>query len=1189
MEAFNSDKNNAAASSSDGFSIPNAPPSAFTFTTSSASGLSRPRLVKLRKHNNAPAFTPFRDSTAPVTAAPAPFSSPRYGSFSFGGNSNKSGDFGAGVDKGISDQLRSLSIGNAAKKVEGFEKVGCSSLFVDDDFVLKEMSKLNIDTNRSFVESELQNELKEKLSTGEAHKSGDSVAENSANAVINQMKNLNMIEESQVDGMKFGKGTGTEAILLREMEHLKLVNESKDSHESHSHNPFQKPVEETRVSSSAPSPIFGGLNFQPQPVGGAFEATKRDEFEFVFTGKQDASGLSSVEFKAPATMPKTNLFGGVDEKLKSNAKKGKGGNIKVNKSRAKLNQYASPTQPWSGQGFVLKDNVPQENSQGSPNAYSPMDVSPYQEKLVENQCLSENSVASNSESFSIDSNSMVNDSEQTTLVDPIDEDLIAATECLNIYGREVPCRETKEGNSEHPMHETNSVEHKRNDSISDVSVASCTSAETEADDSNIMLHQSPVSSPRNISGSGFTFAAAPSAEVQSLSPKRHYKKKSWLNFGHDTYNYTSNIKVPYSSSSVAFSPLSTTSSLFTSGPGPNAKVSLPQPKTRDSELNKEQGLKETSSVSAAAIASQEACEKWRLRGNQAYKNGDLGMAENFYKEGISCIPKEAAPRGCLRALVLCYSNLAATHMSLGRMRDALEDCMTAANIDPNFLKVQLRAANCYLALGEVEDASQYFKKCLQSGIDVCVDRKIAVEASEGLQKAQKVSDLINHSAELLQRRTSSDAEGALEHINDALMISSHSEKLLEMKAEALSMLCRYEEVIQLCDETLVSAEKNSYPFDGSTQVAYMDNEERSTRLYFRLWRCSMVVKAYFYLGKLEEGLSFLEKQEEKLSAINKSGGKVLEPLIPLVVTIQELLRHKVAGNEAFQAGKHTEAVEHYTSALSCNVESRPFAAVCYCNRAAAYKALGQITDAIADCSLAIALDGNYLKALSRRATLYEIIRDYDQAASDLRRLVSLLSKEVDDSTNQPGLSDRSTSYTNELKQNRIRLYEIEEEARKEIPLDMYLILGVEPSASSSEIKKAYRKAALRHHPDKAGQSLRDDGIWKDIAEEVHRDADRLFKIIGEAYAVLSDSAKRARYDAEEEMRNAQKKRHGPMPRPSADAQYYPFEQSGRRSWREGRRSYGSGLQFDFTDVGPIAMLLESGVSREVQQAPKLAN
>lgn len=52
------------------------------------------------------------------------------------------------------------------------------------------------------------------------------------------------------------------------------------------------------------------------------------------------------------------------------------------------------------------------------------------------------------------------------------------------------------------------------------------------------------------------------------------------------------------------------------------------------------------------------------------------------------------------------------------------------------------------------------------------------------------------------------------------------------------------------------------------------------------------------------------------------------------------------------------------------MESRPFVAVCFCNRAAAYKALGQITDAIADCSLAIALDGNYLKVLCLTNTIF---------------------------------------------------------------------------------------------------------------------------------------------------------------------------------------------------------------------------
>lgn len=55
------------------------------------------------------------------------------------------------------------------------------------------------------------------------------------------------------------------------------------------------------------------------------------------------------------------------------------------------------------------------------------------------------------------------------------------------------------------------------------------------------------------------------------------------------------------------------------------------------------------------------------------------------------------------------------------------------------------------------------------------------------------------------------------------------------------------------------------------------------------------------------------------------------------------------------------AVEHYTAALLSNTESLHFSAICICNRAAAYQAMGQILDAIADCSLAIALDTGYSK------------------------------------------------------------------------------------------------------------------------------------------------------------------------------------------------------------------------------------
>ncbi|GKV27645.1 hypothetical protein SLEP1_g36787 [Rubroshorea leprosula] len=133
---------------------------------------------------------------------------------------------------------------------------------------------------------------------------------------------------------------------------------------------------------------------------------------------------------------------------------------------------------------------------------------------------------------------------------------------------------------------------------------------------------------------------------------------------------------------------------------------------------------------------------------------------------------------------------------------------------------------------------------------------------------------------------------------------------------------------------------------------------------------------------------------------------------------------------------------------------------------------------------------------------------------------------------------------------------MQEEAKRGISLDFYLILGVKQSDSTSDIKKAYRKAALRHHPDKAGQFLarsenRDDGqLWKEIMEEVHKDADRLFKMIGEAYAVLSDTTKRSEYDLEEELRKAPKesKSSSPVHTASDEYDYYFGRKTSRRNW-----------------------------------------
>ena len=76
------------------------------------------------------------------------------------------------------------------------------------------------------------------------------------------------------------------------------------------------------------------------------------------------------------------------------------------------------------------------------------------------------------------------------------------------------------------------------------------------------------------------------------------------------------------------------------------------------------------------------------------------------------------------------------------------------------------------------------------------------------------------------------------------------------------------------------------------------------------------------------------------------------------------------------------------------------------------------------------------QAISRRATLYEMIRDYGQAANDVRKLILLLEKKV----NVSGLSPKVFNKHSDLKQARTRLSSIEDEAKKDAPLNLYLIL-----------------------------------------------------------------------------------------------------------------------------------------------------
>lgn len=194
---------------------------------------------------------------------------------------------------------------------------------------------------------------------------------------------------------------------------------------------------------------------------------------------------------------------------------------------------------------------------------------------------------------------------------------------------------------------------------------------------------------------------------------------------------------------------------------------------------------------------------------------------------------------------------------------------------------------------------------------------------------------------------------------------------------------------------------------------------------------------------------------------------------------------KAKGNEAFKQAKYTEALQLYTEALTVDPLNITTNAKLYCNRATVNSKLNRNEDCIADCTKAIELDAAYLKAYLRRAKCYMDTEQYEEAVRDYEKITKM---------------DRSNEYRQMLKEAKL---ELKKSQRK----DYYKILGVPKTATEEEIKKAYKKEALKHHPDRHGSAT----------DEVKKKEEILFKEAGEAYAVLSDSKKKHRYDTGQDL------------------------------------------------------------------------
>jgi len=389
-----------------------------------------------------------------------------------------------------------------------------------------------------------------------------------------------------------------------------------------------------------------------------------------------------------------------------------------------------------------------------------------------------------------------------------------------------------------------------------------------------------------------------------------------------------------------------------------------------------------------------------------------------------------------------FGNRAAAWVMLNNHKQAIEDCAQAVKIQPDFVKAYLRAAKCYFQLGKLTESIKQYHEALR------FDPKNATALDE-MKMVKRVEGEIDSAQREYEAK---QYHNALAHLSIAMTQSPASVDLKILKARILYGLKRYQDVISIASDIL------------------RDDDESLPGMFLR---GAALFKTGNPTGAIKHFQSVLRSDPDNAEARTE------------LKKVNLFEAKKKEGNELFSSGQYQQALDTYSECLAIDPENDSINSTIYSNRAAAYMKLGKYEQAKEDCDKTIQMDPNYVKAYLRRATCNAQLGNHEDVVRDYEKLTQM----------EPDNND----YARQLRDAKL---ELKKSKRK----DYYKILGVERNADENQIKSAYKKAALKWHPDKNGES-----------EESKKKAEAMFKEISEAYAVLSDTQKKRRYDSGEDL------------------------------------------------------------------------
>ena len=392
------------------------------------------------------------------------------------------------------------------------------------------------------------------------------------------------------------------------------------------------------------------------------------------------------------------------------------------------------------------------------------------------------------------------------------------------------------------------------------------------------------------------------------------------------------------------------------------------------------------------------------------------------------------------SIEVLYSNKGTCEKMLKQYKQAINDYNKSLELNPKNAKNLHRLASVYILIGEIGQAKIIQEKALN----------LEPYNSTYKEQMESIVKIINDT-ERLNDKIKQENYGDAEEI---------CKNLIEKVPEFCDFKIKY---IQILLENVKLKEALTYINNNVNPSDKLKNKDFE---YF-------TTLALYYDGQYDKAKKSIELMMKKYPDDER-----YKELIPKVEKIEDV---KAKANEIFRQKKYEEAIEEYTKVLEFDPKNKKFNSIILANRALCYQNLKKNKEALHDSNQSIKLNPYYAKGYVKRGKVYMELEMYDDARADFQK-----AKDLDPST--PNID----GYLNDANKKT-------EKARKR---DYYAILGIDRNASEQDIKKAYKRMAMKYHPDRNGES-----------EESKKMAERKFIDVNDAYSVLSDPKKRRMYDS----------------------------------------------------------------------------